>query len=140
MTNRDSDKHRIKELLGNRAKPIESAPTHQIIGTDGLGWYQQVGHDHDIKSNKADLAELRSLLRMKIAAQIEAHKDRPQQKLFKMLELAIVRSDTSLFRLADIVGVKPSQGLYAKIKCIIVDEDSQLDSKSPLWKLLGVND
>lgn len=140
MTNGDSDKQGIEELLENMVKPIESAPTHQIIGTDGLGWYQQVGHVHDNQSNKADLAELRARLRLKIVAQIQAHKDRPQQKLFKLLELAIVRSDTALFRLADIVGVKPSQGLYAKVKKIIVDEDSQLDSKSPLWKLLGVND
>jgi len=56
-----------------------------------------------------------------------------------MLELAIVRSDTSLVRLADLVGMKPSDGLYEKMKLILVEEDNLLDSKSPLWKLLGVN-
>jgi len=140
MKNKDSDKLHIEKLLENMSRPIENAPTHQIIGTDGSGWYQQVGHIHDKHSNKADLAEIRALLRQKIAVQIEAHKNRPQQKLFKMLELAIVRSDKSLFRLAEIVGVKPSQGLYEQIKTIIVDEDDRLDSNSPLWKLLGVND
>jgi len=139
MKNQDSDKDSVAELLKNMARPIESAPAHQMIGTDGLGWYQQVGHIHDIHANRADLAKLRLKRRQKICAQIEAHQNKPQQKLFKMLELAIVRSDTSLVRLADLVGMKPSDGLYEKMKLILVEEDNLLDSKSPLWKLLGVN-
>jgi hypothetical protein len=140
MTYKNLDKQRIEELVENMARPIENAPAHQIIGTDGLGWYQQVGHVHDSHSNKANLAELRLKLRHKITAQIDSHKDRPQQKLFKMLELAIIRSDKSLFQLAALVGMKPSEGLYEKIKSILVDEDNLLDAKSPLWKLMGVND
>ena len=140
MTISELDSLRIEKLRENMAMPIENAPTHQIIGTDGSGWYQQVRHEHDKHSNKSDLAEIRALLRQKIAAQIEAHKNRPQQELFRMLELAIVRSDKSLFRLVDIVGVNPSHGLYEQIMKIIVDEDSQIDSRSLPWKLLGVND
>jgi hypothetical protein len=136
--NPDSTNKRIKELRGNVTRPVESAPAYQIIGLDGSGWYQQVGHDHDAHSNKADLAELREQMREKIAWQRKAHNGRPQLGLFNMLELAIVRSDSAVFRCVDLMGVKPSDGLYEKIKAILVAEDD-LDPMSPLWKLLGVS-
>lgn len=134
----DSRNQRIKELLENVSKPVEDAPAYQIVGLDGSGWHQQVGHDHDVHSNKADLAELRQQTRKKISSQIKAHNGRPQLGLFKMLEVAIVRSDSAVFRSVELVGVKPSEGLYEKIKAILVAEDD-LDPKSPLWELLGVS-
>ena len=70
----------LQAAAENMARPIENAPAHQIIGTDGLGWYQQVGHVHDNHSNKANFAEIRARLCLKIVAQIEAHKDRPQRE------------------------------------------------------------
>lgn len=135
--NPNTTNKRIKELHENTYRPVENAPDHQIIGTDGSGWYQQVGHDHDRRSNSADLAELRTHMRQKIASQLNNHKNRPQIGLFRMLELAIVRSDWVVFRTVELVGVKPSNGLYEKIKEILVTEDN-LDPNSELWKLFGV--
>lgn len=135
--NSNSTKMHIDELCKGATRTVESAPAYQIVGSDGSGWYQQVGHDHDVKAQKADVAELRLQLRQKIASQLELHKDRPQAGLFRMLELAVVRSDSAVFRSAELVGFKPSNGLYYKIKEILVAEDG-LDPKSELWTLLGI--
>ena len=134
----DSTNRRIRELSVDATKPVENAPSYQIIGTDGAGWYQQVGHMHDVHANKSALAKLRQQMREKIAAQIEVHKGRPQAGLFRMLELAIVQNDSAVFRSAELVGVKPSDGLYEKIKAILVATD-ELDPNSRLWTLMGVS-
>ncbi len=136
--NPDSTNNRIKELREGTAKPIENAPGHQIVGTDGSGWYQQVGHDHDVHSVKADSAELRQELHQKIALQIQLHRNKPQRGLFLKLDLAVARSDSAMFRASELVGVKPSAGLYERIKEILVTEED-LDPNSELWKLWGVN-
>lgn len=136
--NPDPTNQRIGQLLGATSRPVEDAPEYQIIGTDGSGWYQQVGHDHDVHANKAMQAELRQQMRQKVASQLKAHHDRPQAGLFRMLELAIVRSDSAVLRATKLVGLKPSDGLYEKIKEILVAEDN-LDPKSELWTLLGVS-
>lgn len=135
---KDSTNRRIRELSDEAIKPVENAPPYQIIGTDGAGWYQQVGHVHDVHANKSALAELRQQMREKIAFQIEVHKDRPQAGLFRMLELAIIRSDSAVFRSAELVGVKPSDGLYENIKAVLVATD-ELDPNSRLWTLMGVS-
>ena len=133
----DSTNRRIRELREDATRPVENAPPYQIVGTDGHGWHQQVGHVHDVHANKSALAELRQQMREKITSQIEVHKDRPQAGLFRMLELAIIRSDSAVFRSAELVGVKPSDGLYEKIKTILVATD-ELEPKSRLWTLMGV--
>ena len=137
LMNPDSADTSLRELRESATRPIEDAPEHQIIGTDGSGWYKQVGHEHDVRSNKSSLAELRQQLRERITSQIAVHKNRPQAGLLKMLELTLVRSDSAVFRSADLVGVKPSDGLYTKVKAILVVED-ELDPNSELWALLGI--
>ena len=134
--NPDPNNQSIKQLREATDRPVESPPGYHIVGRDGAGWYQAVGHNHDVHSNKAMMAELRQQVRQKVVSQLKAHHDRPQAGLFRMLELAIVRSDSAVLRTSALVGLKPSDGLYEKIKEILVAEDN-LDPKSELWMLLG---
>lgn len=138
VMNANSASMLFRELREDTTRPVEDAPAHQIINTDGAGWYQHLGHVHDVRANQSAFAELRQQIREKIASQIEVHKNRPQAGLFRMLELAIVRSDSAVFRSAELAGVKPSDGLYEKIKAILVVED-ELDPKSELWTLFGIS-
>ena len=71
-------------------------------------------------------------------AHIDSLGDKPQRGLLKKLELAIIRSDSALMDTARLVGVKPSCGLYTKIKEILVVEED-LDPHTDLWRLLGVD-
>lgn len=125
VTNADVTNMLARELLEDFARPVEDAPTHQIIGTDGAGWYQLVGHVHDVHAKKSALAELRQQIRERISSQIEVHKSRPEAALFKALELAIIRSDSAVFRTAELFGIKPSSGLYGKIAAILVAENEE---------------
>lgn len=133
-----SEADSIKHLVDGCFQQVEDAPEHQLIGVDGAGWFQQVGHDHDARANKSNLEELRRQIRLKIAAHIDSLGDKPQRGLLKKLELAIIRSDSALMDTARLVGVKPSCGLYTKIKEILVVEEN-LDPHTDLWRLLGVD-
>ena len=61
-----------------------------------------------------------------------------QRGLLRKLELSVVRSDKALFDTAKLIGVKPSDGLYKRIKAILVEAEG-LDPESVLWRLLGVD-
>ena len=70
-------------------------------------------------------------MRERIASQIEVHKGRPQAELFRQLELAVVRSDSAVFQCMKLDGVKPSDGLYEKIKAILIAEDVRDADREP---------
>ena len=106
----------IQQLIDDFSRAVESAPTHQVVRTNGAGWFQQVGHDHDLHANRSGLEELRKQIRLRIVNLMKSPGATRQRGLLKKLELSVVRSDKALRDTAKLIGVKPSDGLYKRIK------------------------
>lgn len=128
----------IKQLVDDSFRQVENAPRHQLVGIDGAGWFQQVGHDHDSRANKSSLEELRNQMRLRIVNLMHSPACKRQHGLLRKLELAVVRSDKALLDTVKLVGVRPSEGLYIRIKDILIEAEN-LDPDSDLWRLLGVD-
>lgn len=128
----------IRHLIDSCSAAIEIAPVVQIVGGNGQDWYQQVGHDHDFHANRSSLEELRNQIRSRIVNLSKSPGALRQRGLLRKLELSVVRSNKALFDTAKLIGVKPSDGLYKRIKVILVEAEN-LDPESELWLLLGVD-
>lgn len=128
----------INQLIDDSFRAVEDAPTFQFVGTDGAGWFQQVGHDHDKHAKTSSLEELRIQIRLRIVNLMESPGAMRQRGLLRKLELSVVGSDKALRDTAKLIGVKPSGGLYKRIKEILVETEG-LDPDSDLWRLLGVD-
>lgn len=133
-----SDLNSISQLIDDFSRAVENAPTHQLVGTDGKGWFQQVGHDHDKHAKSSGLEELRNQIRSRIVNLMNSPGATRQRGLLRKLELSVVGSDKALLDTAKLIGVKPSSGLYKRIKEILVETEG-LDPDSDLWRLLGVD-
>lgn len=116
----------IKQLVEASFREVESAPRQHLVGTDGAGWFQQVGHDHDSCANRSSLEELRNRIRTRIKTLIDSPGAKHQRELLRKLELAVIKSDRALLETAELVGIKPRWGLYKRIEEIVVEAERMM--------------
>jgi hypothetical protein len=116
----DSDNKRIMQLLEEYGLPVEAAPYPYQIGDGGVSLKKKIGNEHDRARRKNCLMELRKA----VIAKIKSYKSRSQNNqhllLLENLEETINTSNDALIWTAkEIVGVRPSEGLFEKIALVL---------------------
>lgn len=93
-------------------------PGLHVVG-DGQDWFKAVGEVHDWREGRSLLATNREDVLARINTHLAAVSDKDLVRLLRDLELVAVRSDEALAEIAALNGVRPSQGLYARMRAIL---------------------
>ena len=119
-----SENDRIKTLLENCSIPVEPGVPNYRFG-DPKSWFQNVGHDFDRARIRNNKAELRQALMQKIERYRTQFEDKSILDLLYNLQIAITRSDDALMKTAELIGVRPSEGLLTSFAEIVKDYGSE---------------
>lgn len=119
-----SENDRIRNLLENCSIPVEPGVPNYRFGDPKL-WFQNVGHDFDRARIRSNKIELRKALLQKIERYRTQIEDKVTLDLLDNLQISIIRSDVALMNTAELIGVRPSEGLLARFAEIVRDSDSK---------------
>ena len=106
----------ILSLLDEIFSPVEPRPKNYLIG-DGKSWIQEVGNNFDKRRRINDFIEIRNKLNQKLD-RLTKRCYGEQKTVIRKIQLVIAKSDDALVEVALLVGLRPSEGLYAKFKDI----------------------
>ena len=107
----------ILTLLDEALLPFANRPGVYLIG-DNRSWLEEVGYAFDVHRRDDGLKEIQIRLDRKLQKLLQVADDDKRPTIRKM-RLAIVRSNDVLIKLALLVGLKPSEGLYDEFSKIV---------------------
>ena len=103
-------------------------PGIYVIG-DGVSWNSQVQADVDTMRRKSALQELRDVVDLKLKRYDERVSNADVSRLCRDLRVMVAGSDEALIKVANLVGMRPSQGLWEAMATIAKEHDQDASGR-----------
>lgn len=112
------ENEKIKWLLNNSLMIATKDLQPYFIG-DGQSWQREFEQEFYISERRSNIAELRNLIKTRIDQYQASSNDLDRKAWLIRLRKCVSVSDEALFKVAQLIGKKPSEGLFDYFQKIV---------------------